>query len=88
MSRILRAFLRPVTHEHFDVRVGQGLMGLASLLVLILGVRKLCGLGLNERDLVLGLLLVLNVSLLLALVGLVLPTAATARATPLSKPRD
>lgn len=78
MSRIFQPLTRPLTSVAFDAKVGQVACWLASGLVLVLGMLKLCRLPLNETELFFGILLVSAVSLLGTLLGLVLPIAARA----------
>ena len=76
MFHIFQSLTRPLTSQAFDAKTGQFACWLASGLVLVLGMLKLCRLPLNETELFFGVLLVLAVSLLGVLIGLVLPIAA------------
>lgn len=62
--RIVRAFERKVSSDHFDAGIGQLLSWSVSILVLVLGVFKLATLPLTETELFFGLMLVFAVALL------------------------
>ena len=75
MSRLFQSLTRPMTSQALDAKAGQFVCWLVSVLVLVIGMLKLCRLPVNETELFFGVLLVLAVSLLMALAGLVLPMA-------------
>ena len=76
MNRLLRVMIQPLTPDRIDVKGGQIVCWLAAMAVLILGMLKLAELSLTEAELFVGLLLVLTVTLLMVLIGLVLPLSA------------
>jgi hypothetical protein len=59
MRKLLHMLRRPISSGRFDDRFAQVACYVGSLLVLVLGILKLCRLGLDEAHLFLGLLLVL-----------------------------
>lgn len=81
MLSMFQLLKRQMTSPSFDAKAGQIASWIASALVLILGMFKLCRLPLTETELFFGVLLVLTVSLLGVLIGLVLPIAARATIT-------
>lgn len=66
-------FLKPITSESFDARVGKIGSWFAAIAVFCMGMYKLTKLPLSETEFFFGLLLVLTVSLLMVLMGLILP---------------
>jgi hypothetical protein len=66
-------FLKSITSQSFDAKVGQMGSWLAAIVVFCMGMYKLTKLPLSETELFFGLLLVLTVSLLMVLMGLILP---------------
>src|SRR3954454_6226849 len=64
MRKSLEFLTRPIGTRRLDDRVAQMACYAGSLLVLVLGVLKLCRLGLDETHLFLGLLLVLSLTIL------------------------
>ena len=76
MSYLLKRLHRPLTTHVFDIKAGQIGTWLAAILVLVAGMLKLSRMGLSEREVFFGVLLVLTVSLLMVLIGLVLPMTA------------
>ena len=62
--RIVRAFGRKLSSDHFDAGISQLLSWGVSILVLVLGVFKLATLPLTETELFFGLMLVFAVALL------------------------
>jgi hypothetical protein len=69
---------RTISSDAFDRRLGRVFCFVASGLLLMVSMWKLTRLDLNEAQFFFGLLLSLCVPLLLVIVGLVLPIAATA----------
>jgi hypothetical protein len=59
MRNAARFLIRPISTKRFDERLAQFSCYLSSLLILVLGIRKLCSLGLDEMHLLFGLLLIL-----------------------------
>ena len=76
MKRIFEQLCRPLTSSGFDAQAGRTGCWLVSGLVLVLGLLGLSRLDLTEVELFLGILLLLNISLMGVLIGLVLPIAA------------
>jgi len=74
---------RTVSSEAFDVKLGQGVCFVGSVVVGVASWWKLLRLELSEPELFLGLLLSLCVPLLLIIVGMVLPGAVAT-----SKPKS
>lgn len=66
-------FFKAITSQSFDAKVGQIGSWFAAGVVFLLGMYKLTKLPLSETELFFGLLLVLTVSLLMVLMGLILP---------------
>jgi hypothetical protein len=66
-------FFKCITSQSFDAKVGQIGSWIAANTVLCLGMYKLTKLPLSETELFFGVLLVLTVSLLMVLMGLILP---------------
>ena len=66
-------FFKSITSQSFDVKVGQMGSWFAAVAVLGMGMYKLTKLPLNETELFFGILLVLTVTLLMVLMGLILP---------------
>lgn len=75
MANFYKTLTRPWTSQAFDTRLGQFACWFAAMMVLVLGMLKISRLSLNETELFFGLLLVLNLSLLLVVMGIVLPLA-------------
>jgi Na+(H+)/acetate symporter ActP len=68
-----------VTTDFFDARLGQMLCFVAAIALFVLAVLKLCRLGLTEGQLIIGLLAAIACSLLLVVLGLLLPISAALR---------
>lgn len=66
-------FFKSITSQSFDAKVGQIGCWIAAVTVLGMGMYKLTKLPLSETELFFGVLLVLTVSLLMVLMGLILP---------------
>ena len=66
-------FFRSITSQSFDAKVGRMGSWFAAFSVFCMGMYKLTKLPLSETELFFGLLLVLTVSLLMVLMGLILP---------------
>jgi len=66
-------FFKSITTKSFDVKVGQMGSWFAAVAVLGMGIYKLTKLPLSETELFFGILLVLTVTLLMVLMGLILP---------------
>lgn len=75
MSRLLRIFVWRLSTDTFDVRLSQWLCFAAAPAVLVMAVLKLSRLPLTEAEVLIGLLASLAVTLLLVILGLVLPLA-------------
>ncbi|NBR06573.1 MAG: hypothetical protein EBT92_12460 [Planctomycetes bacterium] len=66
-------FFKSITSHSFDAKFGQVGSWLAAIVVLGMGMYKLTKLPLSETELFFGVLLVFTVSLLMVLIGLILP---------------
>lgn len=66
-------FFKSITSHSFDAKVGQMGGWFASVFVLGMGFYKLSKLPLSETEFIFGVLLVFNVSLLMMLMGMILP---------------
>jgi uncharacterized membrane protein len=75
---IIRFFGHTISSDAFDRRLGQVVCFVAGLVMLVVSIWKLTRLDLSEAQFFFGLLLSLCVPLLLVIVGLLLPIAATA----------
>jgi hypothetical protein len=64
MRKLLNILIKPIGSARCDDRFAQVACYVGSLLVLVLGILKLCRLGLDEAHLFLGLLLVLCLTML------------------------
>lgn len=80
MGNAIRRFTKPMTSQAFDAKVAQIAAWGAAIAVLVLGFQKLCRLPLTETELFFGVVLVMTLGLMMTLIGLVLPLAATAGA--------
>lgn len=69
MRNAVRFLMRPISTNRFDGRLAQFSCYAGSLMVLVLGILKLCRLGLDEAHLFFGLLLVLCLTLLGVIAG-------------------
>jgi hypothetical protein len=69
MRNAARFLMRPVSTKRFDDRLAQFSCYFSALMVLVLGILKLSGLGLDETRLFFGLLLVLCLTMLLIIAG-------------------
>ena len=69
MRNVVRFFMRPISTNRFDGRFAQLSSYAASLMVLVLGMLKLCRLGLDETHLFFGVLLVLCLTMLFVIGG-------------------
>lgn len=69
MRKAFESLTRPIGTKGFDVRFAQVACYAGSLLVLMLGILKLCRLGLDEAHLFFGLLLVLCLANLGVILG-------------------
>ena len=79
MGPIARLAKARVTTDFFDARLGQVICFVAAVALLVAAVLKLCRLGLPEGQLIIGLLAAIACSLLLVVVGLLLPISAASR---------
>jgi hypothetical protein len=75
---IIRFFGHTITSDAFDLRLGQAVCFVGGVLMLAVSMWKLTRLDLSEAQFFFGVLLSLCVPLLLFIVALVLPIAATA----------
>ena len=66
-------FFKSITSQSFDVKFGQVGSWIAAVAVLGMGMYKLTKLPLSETELFFVVLLVLTVTLLMVLMGLILP---------------
>jgi hypothetical protein len=66
-------FFKCITSQSFDVKVGQMGSWIAANTVFCVGMYKLTKLPLSETELFFGVLLVITPSLLMVLIGLILP---------------
>ena len=69
MRNAVRFLMRPISSCRFDDRLAQISCYAGSLLVLVLGMLKLCRLGLDEAHLFFGVVLVLCLTVLLIICG-------------------
>ena len=69
MPGTLKFLTRPIGTKQFDARFAQMACYVVALLVLMLGILKLCRLGLDETHLFFGLLLVLCLAMLCVIGG-------------------
>ncbi len=75
MNHLLSMIVRPISSSSTDAKWCQFVCWLASIVIAVLGVRKLTRLQLTEAELFFGVLLLMTVVLLCVLIGLVLPFA-------------
>lgn len=73
MGFLARLAKAPLTTARFDARLGQIVCFVAAIAVFVLAVLKLCSLRLTERELFIGLLAAIACTLLLIVIGLLLP---------------
>lgn len=69
----------PLTTERLDAWLGQILCFVAAVVLLVIAVRKLCSLQLAEGQFLIGLLATIACSLLLVVLGLLLPISVAVR---------
>ncbi|HEX3358585.1 MAG TPA: hypothetical protein VHS31_16540 [Tepidisphaeraceae bacterium] len=67
-----KIWTRSITTDRFDQRFAQMTCYVVSLLVLVLGMLKLCRLGLDETHLFMGVLLVLCLTILCVIAGAIM----------------
>ncbi|MBM4033516.1 MAG: hypothetical protein FJ291_17275 [Planctomycetes bacterium] len=79
MGPIGRLAKARVTTELFDARLAQVLCFIAAVGIFVAVVLKLCRLRLTEEQLIIGLLAAIACSLLLVVLGLLLPISAALR---------
>lgn len=68
-----------VTTDLFDARLGQMVCFVAAIALFVIAVLKLCRLGLTEGQLIIGLLAAIACSLLLVVLGFLIPVSAAVR---------
>ncbi len=79
MNNIMtRFFGRTVSSDAFDIKLGQSVCFVGSVVMLAVSMWELTQLELSEAELFFGMLLSLCVPLLLVIAGLVLPSAVVA----------
>jgi hypothetical protein len=77
-NTMTRFFGRTVSSDAFDIKLGQSVCFVGSVVMLAVSMWELTQLELSEADFFFGMLLSLCVPLLLVIVGLVLPSAVVA----------
>jgi hypothetical protein len=80
METLKRVFIARLGDDAMMLRVGQWVVYGFSLGVMLLGLRKVTMLNLSEADLFFGVLLVVNLSMLMAIGGMLLPLTAPKKA--------
>lgn len=79
MGLIARLAKARVTTESFDARVGQVLCFVAAVALFVVAVLKLSRLRLSEGQLIIGLLAAIACTLLLVVLGLLIPISIAVR---------
>ncbi len=79
MGYLSRAARTAITSDRLDARVGQMLCFVGAAALFVLAVRKLCTLYLEEGVLIVGLLAAIACSLLLVVLGLLIPISIALR---------
>ncbi|MBI1374605.1 MAG: hypothetical protein GC159_17950 [Phycisphaera sp.] len=73
MKKLTQIATAQITHNRVDVLVGQLVCYAAALVLFVAAVIKLCTLGLDEGELIIGLLAAVACMLLMVNAGLLLP---------------
>ncbi|HUT32365.1 MAG TPA: hypothetical protein VNE39_02705 [Planctomycetota bacterium] len=79
MGPIARLAKARVTTDFFDARLGQLVCFVAAVALFVIAVLKLCRLQLTEGQLVIGLLAAIACSLLLVVLGFLIPISIAVR---------